>query len=54
MAALNAVELRLDSPELERRMAADLAALEAEPPGNSSGSVPASSDSTPAPAVSAN
>lgn len=52
-AALNAVEVRLESPELDRRMAANLAALEAEPPGNSSGSVPASSESTPAPTASA-
>ena len=60
-AALNAVELRLDSPELERRLAADLAALDAEasapaltPPGNSSGNAPESSPSTPAPAPSGN
>jgi len=56
-AALSAVEVRLDSPELERRMAADLAALETEPPtlpGNSSGSAPESSPSTPDPAPSAN
>lgn len=42
-AALNAVEIRLESPELDRRMAAALAELEAPPPGNSSGSAPASS-----------
>ena len=58
-AALSAVEVRLDSPELERRMAADLAALETEtavptPPGSLSGSVPASSDSGLAPSASAN
>ena len=53
-AALSAVEVRLDSPELDRRLAADLAALEAEPPGNSSGSAPESSPSTPAPAPSGN
>ncbi len=57
-AALNAVETRLDSPELEKRLAADLAALQeargGEPPGNLSGSAPASSPSTPAPAPSAN
>ena len=53
-AALNAVELRLDSPELERRLAADLAALEQELPGNSSGNAPESSPSTPAPAPSVN
>ena len=62
-AALNAVELRLDSPELERRLAADLAALDAPPetsapaltpPGNSSGNALESSPSTPAPAPSGN
>jgi hypothetical protein len=42
-AALAAVETRLDSPELERQMAARLAQLE-----NSSGSAPESSASTPA------
>lgn len=59
-AALSAVETRLDSPELERRLAADLAALDEEagaaaliPPGNSSGNAPESSPSTPAPAPSA-
>ena len=52
-AALAAVEMRLDSPELERRMQAALAELENEregepiPPGNSSGSVLESSASTP-------
>ena len=60
-AALSAVETRLDSPELERRLAADLAALDTEaiapvptPPGNSSGSAPESSDSSLAPSPSAN
>jgi hypothetical protein len=57
-AALAAVETRLDSPELERRMAAQLAelaappelSLPATPPGSSSGSAPASSEElTPAP-----
>jgi hypothetical protein len=57
-AALTAVETRLDSPELEKRMAAQLAELaEAPPPvppptsspGNSSGSAPESSASIPAP-----
>lgn len=43
-AALSAVEAKLDSPELEQRMAAQLASL-----GSSSGSAPASSLSTPAP-----
>jgi hypothetical protein len=42
-AALAAVETRLDSPELERQMAARLAQLE-----SSSGSAPESSASTPA------
>ena len=46
-AALNAVEVRLDSPELDKRLAADLAALQAESLGNSSGSAPASSESPP-------
>ena len=60
-AALSAVETRLDSPELEKRLAADLAALNAEsdiaaptPPGNSSGSAPESSDASLAPSPSAN
>ena len=60
-AALNAVELRLDSPELEKRLAADLAALDAQtdaaaptPPGSLSGSAPESLPSTPAPAPSGN
>lgn len=44
LAALEAVEVRLDSPELERRMAWRLARLE-----SSSGSALESSDSTPAP-----
>lgn len=43
-AALAAVETRLDSPELDRQMAARLAQLE-----NSSGSAPESSASPPAP-----
>lgn len=47
-AALNAVEARLDSQELERQMAEQLASL-----GNSSGSAPASSALTPAPSPSA-
>ena len=46
-AALNAVEVRLDSPELEQRLAAQMAALQAESPANSSGSAPASSASSP-------
>lgn len=56
-AALEAVQVRLESPELEQRMAKELADLEALlpplPPGTSSGSVPASSESIPAPAASA-
>ena len=57
-AALTAVETRLDSPELERRMAAQLAELEAPPtppptppqssPGNLSGSAPGFLRLTPA------
>ena len=48
-AALAVVETRLESPELEKRMAAQLAQLAAPPSlGTSSGSVPASSDSSPA------
>ena len=43
-AALNAVETRLDSPELERRLAAELQKLTELPvPGTSSGAAPASS-----------
>lgn len=54
-AALDAVEVRLESPELERRLKETLAELETQPlPGNSSGNVPASSASTPAPEPSAN
>ena len=45
-AALNAVETRLDSPELEAQMAAELAELSL--PNNSSGNAQASSASTPA------
>jgi hypothetical protein len=54
-AALAAVETRLDSPELEKRMAAQLAELASPPattptpPGSLSGNVPESSASTPAP-----
>jgi hypothetical protein len=43
--ALAAVEARLDSPELEKRLAAELARIE---PGSLSGSAPASSASIPA------
>ena len=47
-AALAVVETRLESPELEKRMAAQLAQLAAPPsPGTSSGNVPASSASSP-------
>jgi len=53
-AALNAVEIRLESPELERQMAAQLADLAASPPGNLSGSAPESSASTLDPGASAN
>lgn len=60
-AALNAVEVRLESPELEQRLAADLAQLQTPDPGsgqklpgNLSGNVLASSGSTPANAPSAN
>ena len=50
-AALTAVETRLDSPELERRLAAELASLQAAQalPTNSSGTAPVFSASTPAP-----
>lgn len=53
-AALSAVELRLDSPELEKRLAAQLAELAQEPPGTSSGNAPESSASIPVPEPSAN
>jgi len=44
VAALNAVDAKLDSPELENRLQAELARL-----GNWSGAAPESSASTPAP-----
>jgi hypothetical protein len=55
-AALTAVEARLESPELEKRMAAELAALESPPlspapdasPSNSSGNAPGFLRLTPA------
>jgi len=55
--ALETVETRLDSPELERRLMAELAAMDEAVPttfGNSSGSVPASSASPQALTLSAN
>ncbi|MCL2645604.1 MAG: hypothetical protein FWD61_01200 [Phycisphaerales bacterium] len=59
-AALQTVETRLESPELERKMQAALAELDSgaeegpTPPGNSSGSAPESSASIPATSPSVN